>query len=105
VEDGFGLKVGLRDDVAVVTVRGELDPRASRAFPDCLEGLFVLGYAVVIVDLSGATYIDSGALDVLVGAHKRAEAQGARLILLKPSGGVRRLLDMTGVSTLVSVLA
>jgi len=104
VEDGFGLKVGLRGDMAIVTVVGELDPRASQQFPDCLNGLFALGYAVVIIDLSGVTYIDSGALDALVGANKLAQAHGGRLILLKPSGGVQRMLDLTGVSTLVAVL-
>ena len=105
MEDGFDLKVGLRGDLAIVTVTGELDPYGSQEFPDCLEGLVAFGYAVVIIDLSGVTYIDSGGLDALVRANKRAQAAGARLIVLKPSAGVNRVLDITGVSTMVAVLA
>lgn len=58
----------------------------------------------VLLDLRSLTFIDCACLAVLFAAGKRARREQAALILLGPSGQVRRLLDLVGPPPGVTVL-
>ena len=84
---------------AVVDLEGELDlftaPRLQEALLEGIEH----GARCVVVDLSAVTFIDSTALGLLIGAGKRLlRAQGS-LGIVCPHGGVRRLLELTGLDS------
>jgi anti-sigma B factor antagonist len=53
----------------------------------------------VVIDLSQLDFIDSSGIGVLVGALKRYEASGRRLVLRSPSQALRRVFDMTGLTS------
>lgn len=91
-------------DWLVVTVGGDLDlytvpalrSQLSEALVTATQGAHHRGSggAVVrgvVVDLAGVTFMDSAGLGVLVGAYKRALADGLRLQLAGPSASVAKL--------------
>jgi anti-sigma B factor antagonist len=60
----------------------------------------------VVVDLSGASFIDSAVLGVLIGEHDRARAAGVPLALVVGSGAghsVRRIVELTGLDAVLPV--
>jgi len=87
--------------VIVVEIVGEHD-LAER---DTIQNLFlnlISANALLVVDLSEATFIDSSFLNVLVKAHRQAEAVGCRMrVQVGPSALIRKVLE---VSDLVEYL-
>jgi anti-sigma B factor antagonist len=58
----------------------------------------------LIVDLTGTTFCDSSAVNALLRTHTRANALGRRLYAaVTPGGIVRKVLDITAVSRVISV--
>jgi anti-sigma B factor antagonist len=57
-----------------------------------------------IVDLTGTTFCDSSAVNALLRTRTRASALGRRLYAaVAPGGIVRKVLDITAVSRVISV--
>ena len=59
----------------------------------------------VEVDCAGLTFIDASGLRLFVAVHTACRARGARLSIVNPSRCVVRLLELTGVDTLLDVRA
>ena len=89
-------------DVAVVRCAG----RIVRA-----EALFLLKNAVtslsqvrvVVLDLSEVEMLDAGGLGVLVFLHNWTCANGIQLKLVNPSKGVREMLGLTGLKSVLHI--
>jgi anti-anti-sigma factor len=56
------------------------------------------------VDLGRVRNIDTQGLCLLVGSHRQFAAEGRELILVNALHGVRRAMDLTGVSALLSLV-
>jgi anti-sigma B factor antagonist len=93
------------DDVAVVQASGELDIHTSHEFRGYLVGAVEEGVALVVVDLSGVTFIDSSALGALVGGARRSAELGNRLAIVCPPGSVARVLEITGLDRPFTIYA
>jgi anti-anti-sigma factor len=57
----------------------------------------------VIIDLSHVSFIASIGLRILLHATRAVQRHGGRLVLLNPVQGVKKVLDLTGVTDLLSV--
>jgi len=91
-------EVGAWDDagVRVVRVSGEFDMAACESF----RGAGSRDDAeVVVVDLRGATFLDSCALGELIALQQRVEARGARLAILRPAGKADLIFQVTGIDS------
>lgn len=78
------------EDVVVMAMGGEIDFAASPELRDRLFGHIKHGRRRVVLDLSAATFIDSTAVGVLVGALTRLrEAGGGTLAVVCPDGDER----------------
>lgn len=93
-------------DVIVVSVEGEHDIYTAPALRERLDEALHKGIGIV-VDLTGATFVDSSVLGALLDARRRAldDAQGFAVCvgaLVEP--GVRRILDITGLVPVLPVL-
>jgi anti-sigma B factor antagonist len=90
------MKLGVRHlgDTAVVTASGELDLEHADRLRDCLAEILATGPRLVVVDFSGATFVDSTILGVLVGARNRI-ADRMRLVASHP--GVLKPFRLTGL--------
>ena len=61
------------------------------------------GVSTVCIDLSQCRGMDSTFMGTLVGFHNRCVNNKGRLIIVNPSPGNKRLLDMLGVSAVLPV--
>jgi anti-sigma B factor antagonist len=97
------IEVDERAGVPVVTVAGEIDISTA---PDLRRRLAVLldtAAGRVVVDLQGVDFLDSTALSVLIGAHRRLQRQGGGLDLVCTRPAVLRVLHVTGLGRFFTV--
>ena len=80
-----------RDD-PVVRLEGELDASNAQYLEGVLEPEARRG-GVVTVDLDGLEFLDASGVGVIVRTARRLKGRG-RLVLCRPSGPVRRVLDV-----------
>lgn len=73
---------------------GEIDVSTAGMFR---RRILALEHPVVHVDLSSVRFIDSSGLRVLLASHAELAAVGRRLEIVRPSGPVRRLLELTAL--------
>lgn len=95
-----------KDHLAVLTISGEHDLSTAPTLRRRLDGLIEEGVATV-VDLSGATFIDSSVLGVILDGRRRAaDARvGFAVARSNGSGGVDRVLEVTGLRSELPVHA
>jgi anti-sigma B factor antagonist len=81
----------------LVTASGELDVAAAPQ----LSAILTMGAAssqpVVVLDMIGATFIDSTALGVVIRSADQLQGAGKRLFVVAPDGPVSRLLELTNL--------
>ena len=93
-------------DVVVVVVEGEHDIYTAPTLRERLEESLDRGGGIV-VDLTGATFVDSSVLGALLDARRRALEAGQGFVVcvgetVEP--GVQRILDITGLVPVLPVL-
>lgn len=91
------------DASAVVALAGELDLASAPELQRCLEELFEGGAQRVVVDLGDLAFIDSTGISALVRGKNRALDAGRSLALRRPRPGVRRVLEITGVTAVLAI--
>jgi anti-anti-sigma factor len=91
-------------DACVVALTGEHDLSSADELTDALEN--AASGAVVIVDLSSTSFIDSAVLGALITSHRNAASDGRRWALVIGNGSgaaVRRILELTGLDGILPV--
>jgi anti-sigma B factor antagonist len=89
-------------DYSMVTLRGEFDVASRDRLSEHLsEAMHASPAGTVLVDLAGVEFMDCTVLGVLVHAHRLATRQGLRMVLVRPTGAVRRLLEITRIDRAV----
>ena len=76
---------------------GELD-LASAPLADLELVRISAGGGVVVLDLSGVSFMDCAGLEVLLAADARLRESRGRLVIMGSPRQIRRLLDLTGAS-------
>jgi anti-sigma B factor antagonist len=93
-------------DVVVIVVEGEHDIYTAPTLRERLEEGLGRGGGVV-VDLTGATFVDSSILGALLDARRRAQEQERGFVVSVGSEvepGVQRILDITGLVPVLPVV-
>lgn len=83
----------------VVPVAGEVDLAVAPVLREALADLLAAGRSDIYVDLLNATFLDSIALGVLVGAIEKCREAGGSLHLLVSEPRIMRVLEITGLVT------
>jgi len=95
----------VQGDHIVVSVHGEIDlytvPRLKRELAGALAAD---GPVRLVVDLSGVEFCDSTGVNVLLAAHRQAREAGGDLELAAPRPAVRKILQVTGLETVFTVI-
>jgi anti-anti-sigma factor len=104
VNDEFSVDQHNHGSAAVVVVAGELDLRTSPQLEERLTRAFDAGAELVILDLRQIEFMDSTGLRVLLTAHQRAHETGRRFALVRGADQVERVLTLTGVRDLLTVV-
>lgn len=89
---------------AIAQVIGEVDVYTAPRLKDKLLQLERDGIHNIAIDLAQVGFIDSVGLGVLIGALRRARAGGGTLVLAGPNPRIRRILDITGLSSTFTVV-
>ena len=58
----------------------------------------------LIVDMSGVEFCDSTGINVLLAAHRHARERGGELQLASPGSATRKVLQVTGLESVFSVI-
>ena len=81
----------------VVSVGGEADLHTAPELDHELRSLAGDGVDKVVVDLSGASFIDSTLLGVLLRHHRKLRSGGGELVLAADDIRIRRTFEITGL--------
>ena len=104
MNDDFSVVVDNQGGASVLVVIGELDLRTSPELEERLADAFDAGAELVILDLRQIEFMDSTGLRVLLGAHQRAHETGVRFALVRGADQVERVLTLTGVRDLLTMV-
>lgn len=89
-------------DIALVRPLGDIDAATSGALRQSLETAVETGRPLVLVDMSGVTFLDSAGLGVLVGV-RRELPPGQRLALAAVPARMHRVLQVAALDSLMQV--
>lgn len=81
----------------VIEIKGEIDHGNASALSSAIEGLLQSEQRIVLLDVSGVDYMDSGGISVLLSALRKLRDRGW-LGLVGPNANVRRLIQIVGLS-------
>jgi anti-sigma B factor antagonist len=99
----FDLTVERYDSVATVLVSGELDlataPRLSATVAEHGDA------KLLVVDLTGTTFIDSTGVRTLLLADRRCVGSGSRLVVVAGDGAVRRVLELCELNGRLTIVS
>ena len=95
---GFGLTIEpLAGGAVCVALRGELDLEHAYTFDEELRRVEGTRPHCLVLDLRGLSFLDSCGLARLLAARKRARRERRRLVLIRGSAAVQRLMALTAV--------
>jgi anti-sigma B factor antagonist len=86
----------LEADSARLTPTGELDIATAPQLEQEVRSLLARSVRDVVIDLSRLTFIDSSALRLFIVLNDRASTEGWKLGLIRPTGQVRSVFEITG---------
>lgn len=89
----------------IVTASGEIDLYTAPRLQGELAAVLSADRRVqVVVDMSGVEFCDSTGMNVLLSAMKRAREHGGGLNLAGPRPAVRKILQVTGLDSVFTVI-
>ena len=96
-----GFSVEVVGDVPVVAAPEEIDITIADGLRAALVVAAARGHGTFVVDMSRTRFCDSSGLHTLVAAHRRAQAEGAEVLLVIPDAAVLRVLAITGIDQVI----
>lgn len=97
----------LDGSVTLLTIRGELDMNTAPELERSLDAAAEAEAPAILIDLSECEFIDSTGVALIIRTWQRVDRDGGggngRLVLCCPNNQVRRLLDITGVESSISM--
>jgi anti-sigma B factor antagonist len=95
---GFGLTIEpLAGGAVRVALRGELDLEHAYTFDEELRHVEETRPPCVVLDLRGLSFLDSAGLARLLAARTRAQRARRRLVLVRGTPAIQRLLAISAV--------
>ncbi|MFI6334905.1 STAS domain-containing protein [Streptomyces sp. NPDC050535] len=88
-------------DLALAQVAGDLDVATAPHLRAQALALIEQGHRHLILDLAAVTFCDSSGFNALVGIYRCAKTADGTLVLAAVPDRLERLLDLTGLSTLL----
>jgi anti-anti-sigma factor len=98
VPESFGWWVEDEDDRHVVHLFGELDIAQAERMREALVGV---GRSTVELDLRRLTFLDARGLDAILTARRVILAEGSAFQIWGATGAVRRIFEVTRLTTLL----
>ncbi len=88
----------------VIDIIGKIDRlKDSIVLKSYINSLIEKSITHVAINLSQVTYLDSGAVNVLIYSHTTLKKNGGILVLIEPNEYVRDVLEVVGLLKLVTI--
>lgn len=101
----FSCGTEMVDDVALITLTGEVDLYTAPEFKQQLLKQIEDGTLQIVVDFSDTTFIDSTTLGVLVGGVKRLRPAGGMLAIVCADRNIIKIFEITGLHRVFEIHA
>jgi anti-sigma B factor antagonist len=88
----------------IVAVSGEVDLFTAPEFKQRVTAPIAAGTDCVVVDLTRATFVDSSSLGVLIGAHRRLQQRGGRLVIACDTEAIIKTFRITGLDSVFTIV-
>ena len=89
----------------VISVVGELDMADADRVGQILTDAAAAGKPIVQLVLAGLTFADSSAIKAILVGAQAADDRGVTYELVDPHDRVRRLLEVTGLANVLTIVA
>ncbi|MCU1357703.1 MAG: hypothetical protein JWM89_3121 [Acidimicrobiales bacterium] len=100
--DHHGLAAVLAMGLATIALSGTVDQASGQALLNMAQVLIDAGATSFTLDMSNVTLLDCAGIAVILQLYSRAARHGGEVILHNPNRPIRRLLNATGLGTLVA---
>ena len=100
---GMDLTLDQAGEKVTVTVMGDIDMSSSNKMREALSPLFQENNKVVVVDLSGVSYIDSSGIATLVEGLQWSHSSKNKFRLAALSPGVKDVFEIARLLTVFEV--
>lgn len=100
------MEIGGREvnEFHVIDVAGKINRlKDSVALKSFITTLLDKNITCIALNLSEVTYLDSGALNVLIYCYNRLSKHGGKLAIIQPNEYVRDVLEVVGLDKLVRI--
>jgi anti-anti-sigma factor len=97
------LKLLEQDGVMILLVEGRVDTITATELEKKMSPLWSVNSVQLVLDCAGMEYLCSSGLRVILTAHKQITANEGRFVLRNITPEVRSVLDMTGISRIISI--
>lgn len=87
----------------IITLGGDIDLGAVANARSVFHEVINDGWSSVLVDLTDVSFVDSAALGILIGLHRRCTEKGGACVLVNPQLEVSRILSLSGLDVLLNV--
>jgi anti-sigma B factor antagonist len=91
------------DEQVVITLPREIDITNSPRLRETLLAVISRQPAVVVADMTATTFCDASGMTAIVTAYRRAVAVGADMRLAIGHPAARRVFELTGLDTIISI--
>ena len=88
-----------------ITLAGELDLSTLDQLQDSIDEVLAARPDPVVLDLRELTFLDSSGLRAMLRLHVHQHEAGARLVLVQGPRRVRRVLELTGATEELNIVA
>lgn len=88
----------------LVRVAGEIDLNSSPAFRTGLLSLLERKSQLIILDLTGVTYVDSSGVGTIVEMKRRADRGGTKVVLFGLQPRVRSIFEITRLDKFLAIV-
>ncbi len=99
----LGVTISHQGDVALVSLTGAADAAAADVLRGRMLDLVATKPSMIVLDLSGLSFMGSAALGAVVLAHIRCRSSEASIRLVSPQASVERTLAVTRLDKLFDV--
>lgn len=93
------------EEMMIVALSGDFDLGAVAPVRSVFHEVTNDGWSTVLVDLEHVDFVDSAALGVLIGLHRRCLSNHGVSVLVAAQPAVTRLLEVTGLDTIFPTAA
>jgi anti-sigma B factor antagonist len=101
---GFEMAANFNGQGSTIRLAGELDLSVAPRLEQKLNEARAAHSKRIVVDMNELSFIDSAGIQALIGTTHSGGTEGCELVLARPTGQVRRLLELAGLDKWVTIV-